>query len=71
MLLDRDASQPYATMTMHGNDQSNNASEQNETAQALKSAPDTDEKQPTNVADAEPSENAAEDVEMADAPEAR
>ncbi|WFC98642.1 proteasome regulatory particle base subunit [Malassezia yamatoensis] len=71
MLLDRDASQSYVTMTMHGNDQSNNASEQNETAQALKSAPDTDEKQPTNVADAERSETAAEDVEMADAPEAR
>ena len=71
MLLDREPSKPFAKVTMHGNDESSTAQEQQETADALKSAPDTDEKAPTGVAGTERAEGQADDVEMSEAPEAR
>ncbi|KAI3626445.1 hypothetical protein CBS9595_001806 [Malassezia furfur] len=71
MLLDREPSKPFAKVTMHGNDESSTTQEQQETADALKSAPDTDEKAPTGVPGAERAEGQTDDVEMPEAPEAR
>ncbi|WFD02908.1 proteasome regulatory particle base subunit [Malassezia obtusa] len=71
MLLDREPSKPYAKISMHGHDESSGRQEQQDTADAIQSAPDTDEKAPTGVPDVDRREGAAEDVEMPDAPEAR
>ncbi|WFD38391.1 proteasome regulatory particle base subunit [Malassezia japonica] len=73
MLLDRDPSKPYDTLPLQGkgDDGKEDKTAEEDTAAAIQSAPDTDEKEATSVPGAESAPAQSEDVDMPEAPEAR